>query len=58
MDDLLLEYADTFGEGFPMYQIGRTRSETEIVNILKDCLEKNKDAYSLGYCTDEIDYQY
>lgn len=58
MDELLRDYAEEFGEGFPMYQIGRTRTDEETMAIIKRCLDSKKDAYELGYCTDELDVYY
>lgn len=58
MDELLEKYCQLFGEGFPMFQIGRTRTDDEIIKILKRCIEEKKDAYKLGYCTDEQDVFY
>lgn len=58
MDELLQAYVDEFGEGFPMYQIARTRSEAETMDVIKKCLKEKKDAYELGYCSDDMDIQY
>lgn len=58
IDEYLKKYAETFGEGFPMYQLGRTRSETEIISIIKRCLDEKKDAYELGLVTDDLDIEY
>lgn len=58
MDELLEKYIKTFGEGFPMYQIGRNKSDNEIMEIIQQCLEKNKTAYDLGFTTDDLDVLY
>lgn len=58
IDEYLQKYVDTFGEGFPMYQLGRTRSESEIIDIIKRCLEEKKDAYDIGLVTDNEDIEY
>lgn len=58
MDELLRQYAEEFGEGFPMYQIGRTRSDEETEAIIRECLQKKKDAYELGYCSDDMNIVY
>lgn len=55
---LILEYLDMFGEGFPTYQICRTRTDEESVKIVRECLETGKDAYELGYATVEGDIEY
>ncbi len=51
--DKLREYAKRFGDGFPMYQLGRSRSDDEIIEIINECLEKGKDCYALGYVKTE-----
>ena len=58
LDDWLQKYVDTFSEGFPMYQIGRTRPESEIIEIIQKCLNERKTAYDLGIVTDDEDTEY
>lgn len=58
MDELLFDYYEEFGDGFPMYQIGRTRTDAETEKIIKRCLELKQDAYELGYVTDDMDILY
>lgn len=58
IDEYLQKYIDAFGEGFPMYQLGRTRSEDEIIGIIKRCIDSGKDAYELGLVTDDLDTDY
>ena len=58
MDELMEKYREMFGEAFPSYQITRTRSDEEVVAILNECIDKKKDAYELGYCTDDEDTFY
>lgn len=58
MDELLEKYIEEFGEGFPMYQLGRSRKKGDVIKIIKECLEKKKDAYELGYVTDDEDVYY
>ena len=53
LDEYLQKYVDTFGEGFPMYQLGRTRTESEIINIIDGCLKAGKSAYELGLVADD-----
>jgi hypothetical protein len=54
----LEKYVETFGEGFPMYQLGRGRTDAEIVKIINDCIESGKDAYAMGLVSDDLDLQY
>lgn len=58
MMEHMKKYAEKFGDGFPMFQIGRSRTDEEIVEIIKECIEKGKDAYELGYVTDDPDVLY
>lgn len=58
IDGYLQKYVDAFGEGFPMYQLGRTRSEEEIIAIIQKCLDENKTTYDLGLVTDDLDIDY
>lgn len=58
VDEYLQKYVDTFGEGFPMYQLGRTRSDDEIISIIQKCLIQNKSAYEFGFVTDDTDIEY
>ena len=58
LDVKLDQYINMFGEGFPMYQLGRGRTEEEIIDIIDRCLKEKKDAYELGLVTDEEDVFY
>lgn len=58
LDRLLVEYAHKFGEGFPTYQIARLKTTEEVIAIIEDCLNSEKDAYELGYVTDDLNIMY
>lgn len=58
IDEYLQKYADLFDEGFPMFQLGRTRSDDEIIDIINRCLSEKKTAYDLGLVTDDEDTEY
>lgn len=58
LDELLDEYIEKFGEGFPTYQVLRGRTEEESIKIVQECINKEKDAYELGYCTLDDDIEY
>lgn len=58
IDELTMEYAKQFGEGFPSFQVLQTVSEQEGERIVEECLQKNKTAYELGYATLEDDIEY
>lgn len=50
-NDLVSTYEKIFDTDFPDYEFffnGKT--EKEVISILKNCIEKNKDVYDLGYC--------
>ena len=52
------QYAKAFGDGFPMYQLGRGRTDKEIIEIIDRCLDAGKDAYDLGLVSDDDDIEY
>ena len=58
IDKWIIEYNKVFEDGFPSFQIMRSRTEPETIKIIKDCLEQGKDAYELGYLSDDNDVQY
>lgn len=58
LDDYLMLYLEKFGEGFSMYQLGRGKSNSEIIDIIKDCLEKNADVYEAGYLAEDSEDEY
>lgn len=57
MEKLYDEYLRLFGEGFPMFQM-QSKTEEEIKAILKRCIKEKKDAYDLGYVSDDADIFY
>ena len=50
------EYFEAFGEGFPMYQLGRLRTEDEIIELIDTCLKEGKDAYDMGWIDEDAIY--
>ena len=58
LDAKLAEYAKRFGDGFPMYQLGRGRSDEEIIDLVDKCLKAGKDAYEMGLVEDDEDLDY
>ena len=58
MDELLEQYAKTFGEGFPMIPLAWGRTEEEIMALIQKCLDSKKDAYELGLVQEDDDLQY
>lgn len=53
MDEYLTMYFEKFGEGFPMYQLGRGRNDDEVIAIIKSCIEAGKDVYEMGLIPDD-----
>lgn len=58
LEEYLNKYIEAFGEGFPMYQLGRGRTDEEIGQLIADCIANKKDAYAMGFVTDDVDVQY
>lgn len=58
LDRLMFEYNNRFNEGFPSFQLFRTRSDKECVEIIKRCLDEGKTAYEIGLVTDDQDLEY
>lgn len=52
------KYLEKFGEAFPMIPMAWGRTQEEISDIIKECLEKNKTVYDLGYITDKEEVIY
>lgn len=57
MEKLMDKYLDLFGDGFPMFQM-QSKTEEEIKAILERCIKEKKDAYDLGYVSDDADIFY
>jgi len=58
MDEWLKKYAERFPDGFPTIPLAWGRKEDEVIEIIKECLEKGKDVYELGYVEDGTDFDY
>ena len=57
-EELQEKYREMFGENLPTYQICRGRTDEEVNAILRECIDKGKDVYDLGYCTLDDDVKY
>ena len=55
MDDIIInlmdEYGEKFGEGFPSFQLLRGRTPEEGAALIRHCLDAGKNAYDLGLVT-------
>ena len=53
----LIEYAETFGDGFPTIPL-RGWGEEGMIKIIDDCIKKNKNVYDAGYLSLDLDIMY
>ena len=51
LNEATIEYNKRFGDGFPTIVF----TEERAIEIMLDCIDKGKDAYELGYVTDDED---
>lgn len=58
LDKLLSEYADRFGDGFPMIPLAWGRTDDEVCELIRKCLKAGKDAYDLGLVSEDDDANY
>lgn len=56
-DNTLELYEKTFDDSFPMFSMSGTPPK-EVIKIINECIEKNKDVYDLGYLTLDGDTLY
>lgn len=49
--DVVIQYNKRFDGGFPTMAF----SEERAIEIMQDCIKKGKNAYELGYVTDDDD---
>ena len=58
LQEKMKEYAEKFDDGFPMIPLGWGRTDAELIDIIDECLRKNKDVYDLGYVEDSDGLEY
>lgn len=62
MTNRLLEYLEKytvhFNEGFPTYQLARTKDEDDVVKMIQNCLKADKTVYEMGYLDEESENIY
>ena len=57
LDNWLKKYAEKFDDGFPMMPLGWGRTEEEIIELIKNCISNNKNAYEIGFVKeDDVEY--
>lgn len=57
LEKKLNEYHDAFGEGFPMASLGH-QEESDIIEIINNCIRSKKDVYDSGYLSLDDDIMY
>lgn len=57
LNKALDDYAKTFCDGFPMFQMSSEPPE-RIVEIIGRCIKNNKDVYNSGYLSLDDDIMY
>ena len=51
------EYKEKFNDDFPTIPLAESLTDTEIIEMINECVEENKDVYDLGYLQlDDIQY--
>lgn len=58
LDEMLKKYRKKFGEGFPMIPLKWGRTDSEVIEIIENCLTQGKDVYELGLVSDDEDVIY
>jgi hypothetical protein len=58
MQELLKQYAQRFGDGFPTIPLAWGRTQEEVEDLIKQCLDAGKDAYEMGFVEDNTDLVY
>lgn len=57
IDNWLKKYAEKFEDGFPMMPLGWGRTEEEVIELIKNCISNNKNAYEMGFVKeDDVEY--
>ncbi len=47
------KYTGKFGDNFPTIPLCETMEDEEIIEMINECLKKEKDVYELGYLSSE-----
>lgn len=58
LEELMNQYLEKFGDGFPTYQTARTNTDEEVADMIKECLAQGKDAYEMGFVEDDPEILY
>lgn len=58
LEEKLKKYAKKFGDGFPMIPLAWGRTDEEIIGLIDKCLAAGKDAYEMGFVSDDDDINY
>lgn len=49
LQDAYKKYKENFNDDFPTIPLSETMEDKEIISMIEECIEKNKDVYELGY---------
>ena len=52
------DYREVFGDSFPTIPLAVYSPPDEAIAIIRECLEKKKDVYELGYVTSDSSIMY
>lgn len=52
LKDYLNQYFEKFGDIFPMYPLAYSATESELIEMIKKCLDSGKDVYEIGIIKD------
>lgn len=58
LDEMLMKYAKRFEDGFPTIPLAWGRSDEEVIDLIKRCLDEDKDVYELGILSDDDEVNY
>lgn len=51
-------YEKTFGDSFPTYPLMLTRTDSELIDIIDQCVIAKQDVYALGFLKDDDSIEY
>ena len=56
LDGALKKYEDRFDDSFPTVPLMLSRTDAEVIAIIQNCLDEDKDVYDLRYMNLDTDY--
>ena len=55
LNKALEAYESHFNDGFPMFAMS-AKPINEVIQIIDECIQENKDVYDLGYLKEDVIY--